>query len=186
MKKLLFALLPLMLISCATGNYAREGFPPLQAVEKVELSRYLGRWYEIARFPFFFEDGLVNTTATYSLQADGNILVLNEGYRNTVSGNKETARGWAWIPDPKQTSRLKVSFFGPFASDYWVIMLDEKDYSYAVVSTGYKYLWILSRTPVMDPGLYERLVKKAVEFGFDTSKLIPVPQQWDGAKTNTP
>jgi apolipoprotein D and lipocalin family protein len=177
MKSIAFVFLPLALFSCATGHYVRAGFPPLRSVEQVDLSRYLGRWYEIARFPFVFEDGLINTTATYGLQQDGTIEVLNEGYRDSAAGKKETARGRAWIPDPKQTARLKVSFFGPFSSDYWVIMLDEKDYSYAVVSTGYQYLWILNRTPVMDAALYERLVRQAAELGFDTGRLIKVHQE---------
>ena len=186
MKKNFLTLVPLMLFSCASGTYIREGYPPLQAVEKIELSRYLGRWYEIARFPFVFEDGLVNTTATYSLQPDGNIRVLNEGYRDSPTGKKATARGWAWVPDPARTAKLKVSFFGPFSSDYWVIMLDEENYSYAVVGTGYKYLWILSRTPVMEADLYDRLVARAAELGYDTSRLFKVPQQWTETKTATP
>ncbi|MBN2351979.1 MAG: lipocalin family protein [Spirochaetales bacterium] len=85
----------------------------------LDLSRSLGRWYEIARLPFVFEDGLVNTSATYSLQADGNIQVLNEGYRNTFTGKKEKARDWAWVPDPARTAKLKVSFFGPFAGGFY-------------------------------------------------------------------
>jgi apolipoprotein D and lipocalin family protein len=178
MKKLsVFALL-VVLFSCSTNNFVREGYPALKSIGNIDLAKYLGKWYEIARYPFFFEDGLVNTTATYSLLENGNIKVVNEGYRDTTSGKKETALGEAWIPNKNITAELKVSFFGPFASDYWVIDLKTDDYSYAVVSSGYKYLWILSRTPKMDEELYSLLLQKVTKLGFDISKLYKVPQNW--------
>jgi len=179
MKKMILFSLLILLVSCSTGNYVRKGFPVLKSVEKVDLARYLGKWYEIARFPFVFEDGLVNTTATYSLLDNGKIRVLNEGYRGTAAGKKETAKGAAWVPDSQQSSKLKVSFFAPFSSDYWVIALDDLNYSYAMVSSGYKYLWILSRTPQMDDTLYAALVEQAAALGFQTEKLYKVPQNWE-------
>ncbi len=178
MKKLFIFTLFVVFFSCSTSNFVREGYPTLESVGNIDLGRYLGKWYEIARYPFFFEDGLVNTTATYSLLENGNIRVVNEGYRDTASGKKETALGEAWIPNKNSTAELKVSFFGPFAADYWVIDLDTEDYSYAVVSSGYKYLWILSRIPKMDEELYASLLQKVAKLGFDIDKLYKVPQNW--------
>jgi len=179
MKKIFFLCLSILLFACSSGNAVRKGYPALQAVADVDLSRYLGKWYEIARFPFVFEDGLVNTTATYSLLKNGKVSVLNEGYRDTATGKKSTAKGVASIPNPAMNSKLKVSFFGPFAADYWIIALDEIDYSYALVCSQYKYLWVLSRTPIMDDSIYNELVQKATAWGFQTEKLYKVPQNWD-------
>ncbi|MBN1409204.1 MAG: lipocalin family protein [Spirochaetales bacterium] len=178
MKNGVIVFLILIIISCNSNNFIREGYPPLQSVGNIDVERYLGKWYEIARMPFFFEDGLVNTTATYSIMENGNIKVVNEGNREVASGKKESAYGEAWIPDQTRNAELKVSFFGPFSSDYWIIDLDKENYSYAMVSSGYKYLWILSRTPAMDDALYSGLIEKAGELGFETKKLYKVPQDW--------
>jgi apolipoprotein D and lipocalin family protein len=178
MKKAAFVLLVLAVFSCSSGPYVRDGYPQLQSVGTIDLQKYLGKWYEIARYPFIFEDGLVNTTATYSLLDNGHIKVLNEGSRGNAQGKREAANGDAWIPDARRNAEIKVSFFGPFSSDYWVIDLDAAGYSYAMVGSGYNYLWILSRTPTMDDALYAALVQKAKDLGYETGKLFKVPQEW--------
>ncbi len=150
-----------------------ESIPP---VPHFELSRYLGTWYEIARLPHRFEKGLVRVTATYTLLPDGKIQVLNRGFK--TSKNKwSQAKGKAWVPDPAVPARLKVRFFWPFSAEYKIIRLDP-DYQWAVVtSSSTKYFWILSRTPVMDEALYQSLVQFAAQNGFDTGRLIRVPQE---------
>jgi apolipoprotein D and lipocalin family protein len=178
MKKVLYMFVMISISSCSSAKFVRDGFPPLVSIGKIDITRYTGKWYEIARFPFYFEDGLVNTTATYTLLADGRIRVLNEGYRDSQAGKKETAEGIAWVSNEERNAELKVSFFGPFSSDYWIIELDKNDYSYAMVCSGYKYLWILSRTPVLDRTIYKALTDKAAELGFETTKLYEVPQVW--------
>lgn len=118
-------------------------------VKILDLKRYMGLWYEIARYENRFEHGLVDVTATYTLRPDGLIRVENRGCkRNSPYDICKTANGHAKIPDPAQPGKLKVSFFLNFYSDYYVLELDEENYNYALVgSSTDKYLWILSRTP---------------------------------------
>ncbi len=141
----------------------------LEVVAKVELDRYLGKWYEVAHLPFKFEDGCSDITATYGLNGDGTISVLNE----CLSGGKpKQSKGKAKIVDRATGAKLKVTFFWPFYGDYWVINLG-KSYNYSVVGTpSRKYLWILSRAKKMDDALYAQLVEFAKSKGFDVGKLI--------------
>jgi len=145
------------------------------AVEKnVDIQKYLGTWYEIARFPHSFEKGLENVSATYSLKENGKIKVLNKG-QNSENELSEI-EGVAWIPDAKETAKLKVRFFWPFSGNYWIISLD-KDYQYVLVGEpSRKYLWILARTKTLDDSIYSELIRIAKERGFDTDKLMKVKQ----------
>ena len=129
----------------------------------------MGTWYEIAKFPQRFEDGLVGITATYSLLPNGKVRVLNSGYVGDFNGKLKTAKGKAWVVDKRTNAKLKVSFFWPFAGDYWVIEVG-KDYEYAVVSEPSKrYLWILSRTPKMDKVVYGDILERLNKNGFNIS-----------------
>lgn len=140
-------------------------------VKTLNADRFLGDWYEIARFDHSFERGLTCAKASYSLNADGTLTVINSGIRN---GRGKTAVGKAKFTDTP--GRLRVSFFGPFYSDYRVMMLDE-DYSYALVgSRSSKYLWILSRTPDLDSESLKKILTSASDRGYDTGKLIWVEQ----------
>ena len=145
-------------------------------VKNVEIEKYLGTWYEIARFPHSFEKGLVGVTATYSLRKDGKIKVLNQGYKGSLGGKRSLAEGKAKIPDPSVNSRLKVSFFLFFYGDYYILELDD-DYQWAMIgSSSPDYFWILSRTPQMDPGIYQFLLDNAEKRGYDLGPLIEVDQ----------
>ncbi len=156
---------------------AAPAFSTLEVVKDVDLNRYLGLWYEIARLPMYFEKNLVAVTAEYSLRKDGKIMVKNSGDVKVIGGRRKVAIGRAWVPDPSESAKLKVSFFGPFSADYWIIELDTEEYSYAVVGEpDRKYFWILSRTPVMDEMLYSEIVARAAEKGFDVSRLYCTPQ----------
>jgi len=147
----------------------KEEHNSLEVVPHVELERYLGKWYEIARLPFRFEDDCTDITATYSLSKNGNISVLNGCLK---SGKLKQAKGKAKVVDKNTGAKLKVTFFWPFSADYWIIDLG-KDYDYAVVGTpNRKYLWILSRTPQMDGELFSRIIESVKSKGFDVSKLI--------------
>ncbi|KJS86264.1 MAG: hypothetical protein JM58_07130 [Peptococcaceae bacterium BICA1-8] len=140
----------------------------------VNLERYLGTWYEIARFSHTFEKGLDNVTATYNLKSDGKIEVINAGLKN---GEKSVAKATAWIPDKSCTGKLLVSFFRPIKSEYKIIKLDEENYSFAVVTSSSKnYLWILSREPKISDELYNDLISFVSYNGFDISKIIKVNQ----------
>ena len=158
----------LLLAGC---NGIPEGVTP---VKDFDLERYLGKWYEIARLDHSFERGLSDVTATYSKRDDGGVRVVNRGYDSQKKEWKE-AVGKAYFVDQPTTGQLKVSFFGPFYGGYNVIALDAADYSYSLVSgPNHSYLWILSRTPVMKPGVKQKLVELAKQLGFDTSQLIYV------------
>ena len=141
----------------------------LEVVQYVDLQKYLGKWYEIARLPAKFQEGCSETTATYTLLEDGNVSVLNECSRN---GKVKKARGKAKVIDKKTNAKLKVTFFWPFYGNYWIIKLGD-NYDYSVVGTpDRKYLWILSRTPQMDNKLLSELVEFVKSKGFSPENLI--------------
>ena len=148
----------------------------LSTVEKVDIKKYEGEWFEFARLPNSFEKGLNCVTATYTLKENNKIEVLNKGYSIKDKGKIKTAQGRAWVPDSELPGRLKVSFFWPFSGDYYIISLDE-EYKYALVGDpSRKYLWILSRTKNLDDKVYSDLLELAKTNGFDISKIIKVNQ----------
>lgn len=143
---------------------------PLPTVIRVDLNRYLGTWYEIARFEHFFEEGCKNVTANYSLLENEKIKVINK-CTMIEDGEINEAIGKAYAVD-RSFSKLKVTFFWPFYGDYWIVFLDEK-YKVALVgSPNREYLWILSRTKTIDEKTKERFIDIAAKNGFDTSKFI--------------
>lgn len=150
---------------------------PVQAIPKVDLNLYSGTWYEIASFPAPFQPAdCTGTTATYTLNVDGSIKVWNQCYQPTAAGVDQLLRveGRA-VPANAGKSQLKVSFFGPFAGDYWVLDLDD-NYQTALVGTpDRRFLWILHRDSQLDAGTYKRLLALAQQQGFDTQKLRRTP-----------
>lgn len=155
----------------------KETLNPPIVVEYVDLNRYAGTWYEIARYQHKFQEECVGSRATYTLREDGKISVLNECYDKSFDGKLRSAKGKAWVVDKKTNAKLKVSFFWPFSGDYWIIDLN-KDYSYAVIGhPERKYLWILSRTPEMQEDVYQGILTRLRDQQYDTSKLIRTRQQ---------
>ena len=145
--------------------------PALPTVAHVDIQRYLGTWYEIARLPQKFQEGCAGVTAKYDLRDDGSISVLNRCLQGGLSGRERTAEGIARIVDPVTNAKLEVSFFRPFWGDYWILELGA-DYEYAVVGVPDRgSLWILSRTPQMDPGLVEQVLARRQAQGFDISRM---------------
>ena len=171
MKKLLNPLIIIvMLFSCSSQK------APLKVVKELDISKYKGTWYEIARLPNSFEKGLECVTANYTLLENGKIEVLNKGYKIDNHSEFKTAKGKAYVPDKNEPAKLKVTFFWPFYGDYWVIELDS-DYQYALVGEASReYLWILSRAPQLDESTYNQLITIAKEAGFATEKMIRVNQ----------
>jgi apolipoprotein D and lipocalin family protein len=165
----------LFLISLTIFNSAFSQKVP-SVVPTVDLNRYTGHWYEIARLPNFFERKLKCTSATYTLRDDGRITVLNAGNYLTDPRKSTSSRGIAWIPDKTSPTKLKVQFFWPFSGDYWIMYLDN-DYKYVLVGDpSLKYLWILAREKKMDEKTYNMLLQKAVENGYDVKSIIRVEQ----------
>lgn len=149
----------------------------VKTVDGFELNRFLGKWYEIARFDHSFERGLEKVTAEYSMRDDGGVKVLNRGF-NPVRKQWSEAEGRAYFAGDSKKGELKVSFFGPFFGAYNIIDLDKAGYTYMLVcGHDRSYLWILARSPKPDREIVDRLVLKAALLGFDTSKLIFVKQE---------
>ncbi|KPP81572.1 MAG: apolipoprotein D and lipocalin family protein [Oceanicaulis sp. HLUCCA04] len=171
----------IMLAGCQPPAGRSDDAAPLQTVEFVEIERYLGRWFEIARYDHGFERGCAGVIADYALRDDGLIDVTNTCYQDGLDGEIETAEGRARVADEATNAQLEVSFFGPFWGDYWIIDLAD-DYSWAIVSEPQgRYLWILSRTPQMDEDTLANRLDWLEGQGFDTSMLIRV-EQWDSAQ----
>ena len=150
----------------------------LSTVASVDLSRYAGTWYEIARLPMWFQRHCVDSKAIYSSRPDGLVGVHNECV--TESGGVEQAEGVATVVDPKTNARLMVAFDNWFArlfgssreGNYWILDLDP-EYRTAMVGTpDRRYLWILSRTPQLKDSIYQRLVERARQLGYPVSDLI--------------
>jgi apolipoprotein D and lipocalin family protein len=167
MKKILMAFV-LLLAGCVN---VPENITP---VDRFNIERYLGKWYEIARLDHSFERGLTSVSADYRLRSDGGLLVLNRGYSQKEKKWKEI-EGKGYFVDRKDVGFLRVSFFGPFYGSYIVFALDRENYAYALVCGPDKsFLWLLARSPKIDDTLKKRLVEKAASLGFDTNKLIYV------------
>lgn len=155
----------LILASCATD------LPPgIVAVKPFQIQPYLGVWHEVARLDHRFERGLTQVTATYSLNADGSVRVLNRGW-HASSQQWQEAIGRAIFVGDQNEGRLKVSFFGPFYGGYNVIAYDPSLYT-MICGPDRSYLWILSRSPNLDPAILKTLVQRAKTLGFATDQLI--------------
>jgi apolipoprotein D and lipocalin family protein len=173
MKKNLLFLITMLMMSSAQSQKSPS------VVSTVDLNRYKGLWYEIARLPNFFERKLKCTSATYTLREDGRITVLNKGNYLSDPEKSTSSKGVAWIPDKKYPAKLKVQFFWPFTGDYWIMDLD-KEYRYVLVGDpSAKYLWILAREKKMDESTYNMLLQKAINNGYDVKSIIRVEQNCD-------
>lgn len=167
---LITAILMISLTACKSENQK------LETVKELDITKYAGTWYEIARLPNSFEKGLECVTATYSILPNGKIEVLNKGYTNADSSKLKSIKGVAWVPNKEYPGKIKVRFFWPFTGKYWVIALD-KEYNYALVGDpSRKYLWILSKSNTLEDNIYNELLVIAKEKGFDVEKITRVLQ----------
>lgn len=175
MRFLLLLLAPLLLAACANSG---TGSVPPKTVDKVNLERYQGTWYEQARLPMFFQRNCAQSEAHYDLRDDGSIGVLNRC--RSPEGGWQEAQGTAVAEVPGKTDKLLVNFDNWFSTllpgvskgQYWVLYLDD-DYTTAVVgSPDYEYLWLLSRKPEVSAEVRQNLTEVAHGKGYDTSKLI--------------
>ncbi len=166
-------LVVVLFITSTSCTYKPEKAEP---VSNFQIERYLGTWFEIARLDHSFEEGLSHVTATYTLNEDGTIAVLNKGYDKEKMKWK-SADGKAKFREDQSVAALKVSFFGPFYSGYNVLALD-KDYQYALVAgKDFDYLWILSRTTDVPENIKTKYLELAKKVGYDTDKLLWVDQE---------
>ncbi len=151
--------------ACASKDSSEE----IKTAKGVDLEKYMGKWFEIARYENWFQKGLLNSEAQYSME-DGKVLVVNSA--RTADGSIKIAKGKAYAPNPSDPSKLRVSFFWPFYSDYYILELAD-DYSWVLVGSSSKeYLWILSRSEFMDKAQLDKVLSLAEARGYDTSKLL--------------
>lgn len=150
--------------------------PPLQTAGDVDLSRYAGRWYEIAKYPNFFQRSCArDTTAEYTPLPGGKIRVVNSCRKK--DGSVQQVTGTAEVVAGSGNSRLKFGFGGPFKGDYWILDYDRKGYSWALVGhPSRQFLWILARTPELPAATYENIVASAVRHGYDANRIERTPQ----------
>lgn len=174
---MIFTTLMLGLVVLATVACSKSDDIVTTTVPTLDLQQYVGKWYEVARFDHRFERGLVGCTANYSINDDGTIKVVNAGYKESLNGEYKETEGKARRPDDKVPGKLEVSFFLWFYSDYNVMLLAD-DYRYALIgSKSSDYLWILSRTPELDPADKELILREATSRGYNTDGLIWVKQK---------
>lgn len=165
MKKFIAFAILITLLACGNND-------PLATVSELNTEDYTGKWYEIQRFPHSFEEDLQCVTAEYTLNKNGEITVINTGFKD---GEMDRIEGKAWIPNPEFPGQLKVQFFWPISAPYYIIDTQPNVYS-LVGSPSRKYLWILSREKTLEQNIIDDLKKKAQDLGFDTSKLEVVVQ----------
>ena len=164
----LAALLGLLGSLSGCMNFSGE---PLDTVASVDIDRYAGKWFEIARYPIRAQAGCTGTTAEYTPLGDGRVRVFNRCLVGSLDGRERTIEGSARVVDTTTNAKLAVSFFGPFEAPYWIIDLDE-DYQWAVVGEPTrKFLWILSRTPTLDDAIYTDILSRLPEKGYDPARL---------------
>lgn len=186
-RRYIFLALSIMLF--VSLSHAQEGMlAPLKTVPSVDLKRYSGKWYEIARYPNRFQKQCVgNTSATYTIKQNNKIEVLNECL--TKDGSVDAAKGEAKVVDKTTNTKLKVRFAPSFLSafgfvwgDYWVIDLG-RNYEYSVVGDPKReYLWILSRTPELPEPVYQNILRRVQDMGFNPGKLEKTPQKAEAVK----
>ncbi len=165
----------LLLSAVAVGTTLYNLLKPIRSnvpvVQGFDLDRYLGDWFEIARMDFFWEKNLKNVSANYSLNEDGSVGVLNQGY-DILKENFKCRQAKATFVRKKNEGALKVSFFGPFYSGYNVVRIDEK-YRYALVfGDNLDYMWILSRVKSVPDSVKQNYLKYAQECGYKIQDLV--------------
>ncbi len=157
---------------CGCGAGLSALYPQLDTVANVDVNRYTGKWYEIARYPNWFQSSCASSTADYTANADGTIGVFNTCLG--AGGNvNSTIQGTARVVDPTTNAKLKVTFPGiPFPADYWIIQLGD-NYEYAVVGEPTRStLFILSRTPTLNQDTLNAILARLTDQGYDPARLI--------------
>ena len=187
-KSVWFVIIPAILAVSAFAVTAQTKKADLPTVSKVDLKRYTGKWYEIARYPNKFQKKCIgNTTANYTIKSDGKLEVVNECLQK--DGTINNAKGEAKIVDKTTNAKLEVrfapsvlSFIPGIWGDYWIVDLDD-NYQYSVVGDPKReYLWILSRTPELGDAIYQNILRRVEKLGFDPGKLNKTPQNAEAVK----
>ncbi len=161
----------LIIIVILSIMFGCRNYQKMETVSTVDLNKYAGKWYEIASYPTVFQKGCTNTSAEYLITDKDYVKVINRCNKDSVNGIAKSIEGKAYIVKNSNNTKLRVQFFWPFKGDYWIIGLAD-DYSWAVVShPNRKYLWILSRTRVMDQSVYNTIIRLIKDKGLNPEKL---------------
>lgn len=153
----------------------------IETVKNIDLDRYTGTWYEIARMPNKHEKGLVEVTSTLKKVGKNKYMLISSGYKGSRGGKRSTMRGAVEIPDKNNTGNLKLKVF-LFTVDFQIIDIDHENYNYALVtSDNGKNLWVFSKSPVMNPRDYEKMMVSARDKGFEVARLEKVSQASNSA-----
>jgi len=169
MRFLIVALSVAWLAGCAVNPVYRQSSAPLP-VASLDMDRYLGLWHEQARLPNSFEDGCVYVTAEYGLRPDGLISVRNSC--READGGGEVANGRARVVGAPGEGKLKVSFFGPFWGDYWVLERAD-DYAWSLVGEpGGRYFWVLTRAERISADERAEFERRIAALGYDPADMI--------------
>jgi apolipoprotein D and lipocalin family protein len=173
MKRSVLMISTLSLLTALFGCWPQgRDDPPLETVSNVDLKRYSGTWFEIARYPNRFQKDCYASRAIYRLRDDGFVDVTNVCHEGSLEGPERSVQGKARVVDPVSNAKLEVSFFWPFWGDYWIIDLDP-DYRWAVVGHPQRtYLWILARTPTLDRTILAEIRQRLTAQKYDVSRLI--------------
>ncbi len=159
-------------VMCATQ-------PTLNTVDKVDINRFMGDWYIIATIPTFLEQGAYNAVESYRLDEKGNIATTFTFNKNGFNGPVKTYYPTGFIRDRKTNATWDMQFIRPFKAEYLIIYLNE-DYSITIIGrTKRDYLWLMARTPTIPDSDYEQMIKLIASFGYETSKIVKIPQKWD-------
>jgi apolipoprotein D and lipocalin family protein len=174
MNKALFAAVGAAVLLASSGAHAIQmsgntNVP--QPAKSVSMERYLGRWYELARYEASFQKDCEGVTADYSLRNDGKLGVVNTCRQGSPQGTARSSTATARMVDGSNGTKLKVTFFPPIEGNYWILDHDPK-YAWSIVGEpSGRYLWILSRTAKVSESQYDALVQKVKAMGYDTSRL---------------
>jgi apolipoprotein D and lipocalin family protein len=156
---------------------------PLKTVDQVDLQRFMGDWYVIANIPNFVEKNAVNSVENYRLEDDGTIAVTFTYHKEDTSKPRKTMKSRGFVAPETGNAQWKIQFFWPIKFPYYVIDLDQ-DYKFTVIGLpSRKYLWIMARDPYLDKDIYEGIIQRVREQGFDISKIQRVPQNWDESQS---
>lgn len=149
-----------------------------KTVDTLNIQKYMGKWFEIARFDHRFEHSLVGVVTEYSLLPNGDVQVINSGYWKSFAGEYKKAHGIAKRPDPLRPGHFRITFILWSYADYNILELDKNNYNYALVGSNTSdYLWLLSRTPTLPEETIQSLLKKAEQRGYDISRIKRVKQK---------
>ena len=168
---------PLLLAALSVGGCAGS-HAPLATVDYVDLDRFMGDWYVIASIPTFLERGAHNAVETYELADDGTITTTFVFRKDGFDGERKEYNPRAWVTDTTTNAVWGMQFIWPVKADYRIVYLDE-DYSRTIIGRNKRdFVWIMARSPSIDDAHYAELTALIADMGYDTGKLLKVPQRW--------